>query len=348
MPNNSLRQYLQQVGFDPKCGIRHFLPVVVGGSVRYFFTSRNRLEPPERLNVHQQLVSNNRLFSLIMQNDGNIVLYRTHFGRALWASNTNGEPVDHTIMQPDGDVVAYSPQGLRYWDTGTGGNPGASLVLEEDGNVVVYGGTNNALWASSTAQDLSSPTLQHIDAMGYQYVETAEWWKQACTGFPCFAGLQWPDYATKVIEDNICGEPVVIQLWKGWCQKFLGLQQFPGGIGAEVGVYRRIPGRVRPTALPLLPPAFASFILKTISNVSDNDLWWAFPELGAQINFTLTNPVTGQTFFTAGPETTYWLNKWMNDGSYSKYQRDQNSNTPTFAMDYRLDFAINGKSYARW
>lgn len=349
MANNSLRQYLQQVGFEPKCGIRHFLPRAVEGSIRYLFTNRDHLTSQQQLSVHQQLVSNKRLYNLIMQNDGNLVLYRTHFGLPLWASNTNGNPVDHTVMQSDGDLVAYSPQGGRYWNTGTGGHPGARVVIQDDGNLVVYDSTNNPLWASNTVQDLSWPTAQYTDGMGYEYVETAEWWKQTCTAFPCFAGLQWPDYATTVVEDNICGHPVVIQLWKGWCEKFLGLQRFPGGVGAEVGVYRRIPGRARPTSLPFLPPALASLILNAISNLADNDLWWAYPELGAQINFTLTNPVTNETFFTAGPETTYWLCKWMNDGSYSKYQQDQGkSNTPFLAVDYQLDYTINGKRYPRW
>ncbi len=95
--------------------------------------------------------------------------------------------------------------------------------------------------------------------------------------------------------------------------------------------------------------------------MNDNDLWWPFPELQAQIEYTLVNPVTNQTFFSAGPENSYWLAKWMNDGSYTQYQSNQgkrwswlpswwpgNSLTPFFAADYLLDYKINGKSYPRW
>jgi len=77
-------------------------------------------------------------------------------------------------------------------------------------------------------------------------------------------------------------------------------------------------------------------------------LWWPFPELNAHIDFTLTNPVTSQTFFPAGTETTYWLNKWMNDFSYAKYQIDQRTKNPFWATGYLLDYRINGKSYPRW
>jgi hypothetical protein len=260
----------------------------------------DRLQPNQQLNVNDQLVSNNGLVNLVMQGDGNLVLYRAQFGRALWSSNTWGKPVNHAVMQGDGNLVAYSAAGDHYWDTGTSGHPGASVVLQDDGNLVVYDNANNQLWASNTVQDFSSPTFGYTNANGYSYDETSESWKQMCSSLPCFAAIQWPDYATKVVEDTINGQPVVIQLWKGWCPKFLGLQKFPGGTGAEVGVYRRIPGKVRPTSLPFLPPAVATFILNTIAGLSDNDLWWPFPELNAQIEYTLTNPVTNQTFFSAG------------------------------------------------
>ncbi|GAC1346741.1 MAG: hypothetical protein NVSMB27_10850 [Ktedonobacteraceae bacterium] len=321
----------------------------------------DRLQPNQQLNVNDQLVSNNGLVNLVMQGDGNLVLYRTQFGQALWSSNTSGKPVDHIIMQSDGNLVAYSMAGDHYWDTGTSGHPGAWVWLQPDGNLVVSDSKNNPLWASNTVQNFSSPTFGYADAHGYTYVETSESWKQMCSNLPCFAALQWPDYATQVVEDTINGQPVVIQLWKGWCPKFLGLQNFPGGIGAEVGVYRRIPGKARPTSLPFLPPPVAAFILNTIATLSDNDLWWPFPELNAQIEYTLINPVNNQTFFSAGPESTYWLAKWMNDASYTKYQSDQgvrwswlpswwpgNSLTPSFAADYLLDYKINGKSYPRW
>jgi len=49
------------------------------------------------------------------------------------------------------------------------------------------------------------------------------------------------EYLTKVVEDKIGGFPIVIQLWKGWCERLGGrYANFPGGMGAEVGVYRRV------------------------------------------------------------------------------------------------------------
>jgi hypothetical protein len=311
----------------------------------------DRLQQNQQLNINDQLISNNGRVNLIMQGDGNLVLYRTHFIRALWASNTWQNPVNHVVMQDDGNLVAYSAAGAPYWATGTDGHSGAWVVLQDDGNLVVYDSANNPLWASNTVQNFLMPTIGYDDANGYTYVETSELWKDICSQLPCFIALQWPGYLTKIVEDRINGQDVVIQLWIGWCQKFLGLQDFPGGIGAEVGVYRRIPGKVRPTSLPFLPKQIETDILNGISTLSDNELWWPFPELNAQIEFTLTNPITNQVLFNAGPETSYWLAKWMNEPSYLKYQFDRGlGNTPNFfsATDYLLDYKINGKRYPQW
>jgi len=125
---------------------------------------------------------------------------------------------------------------------------------------------------------------------------------------------------------------------------------FPGGIGGEVGVYHRMPGRSRPTlqSLSFLPQGFAAFIVTTIANLSDDQLWWAFPELNTKIEFTLTNPVSNQVFISAGPETTYWLNKWMYENSYEKYGNDHGGRIPGSTTDYLLDYSVNGMNFPRW
>jgi len=112
----------------------------------------DRLLANQQLNINDQLVSNNGRVRLVMQGDGNLVLYRTDDGRALWASNTAQSPVNHTIMQGDGNLVAYSVDGHPYWATGTKGHPGAWVVLQDDGNFVVYDSANHPLWASNTVQ----------------------------------------------------------------------------------------------------------------------------------------------------------------------------------------------------
>jgi hypothetical protein len=190
-----------------------------------------------------------------------------------------------------------------------------------------------------------SPTVESVDENGYKYVETADWWKKNCGSLPSFSEVWWPDYSTKVIETVISGQQVVIQLWKGWCQKFLGRSDFPGGIGAEVGIYRRIPGRTPPDTLPGFPQKLSDFILGGVSRVGGQHLWWAYPELGTTLTFSLVNTTTNETFFSAGPETTYWLNKWMDPTSYEQYRTDQRGQIPMFSAEYTLKFTVDGQPF---
>jgi hypothetical protein len=235
----------------------------------------DRLLPNQRLNGGEELASNNGWFRLLMHPDGNLVVYRAQTRHTLWLPFSNGQPGAFLVMQTDGNLVAYSAQGIPLWATGTNPSPGAYVVMQDDGNLVVYNSANNPIWASNSAMDLTMPTIRYVGAGGYWFNETSESWKEMCRAFPCFAALQWPGYASTVIEDRINGQDVVIQLWKGWCPKFLGLagvQIFPGGIGGEVGVYRRMPGRARPTSLPGLPPALAAKVLVEIANLTDDEL----------------------------------------------------------------------------
>jgi hypothetical protein len=344
----SLRQFLALNGFAPSGGVSHLLPPAVEGSLLYLFTNASELASGQQLIAYRQVVSASRLFNLIMQNDGNAVLYRTMFSRALWASNTNGTPAEDLNMQSDGNLVVEGAQGTTYWATGTAGHPGASLLVQDDGNSVLYDTAGRPLWASNTVQDLNSPVIQYDDSQGYTYDETAEWWKTSCEAFPCFGALQWPGYTTYAFPDVIDGQPVVIQLWKGTCEKFAGLNDFPGGVGAEVGVYHIVPGRAITSSLSFLPASFVEFIISSIATLGGSSLWWAFPELGTKIEFTLTNPVTQQTFFAAGPEVTYWLNKWMFNDSYALYSSDQGGQVPSSPTDYALRYKINGRSYPSW
>jgi len=200
------------------------------------------------------------------------------------------------------------------------------------------------------------PTRESFDANGYRYVETTDEWRQACRPLPCFAALWWPDYSTKVIEDTIDGKPVIIQLWKGWCQQFLNLKYMPGGVGGEVGVYARRPARWDAEAMRALPDQYVAQIRDKIAGLGNNDLWlpYADSELQTTIEFDFINPYTNETVFHAGPETTYWLTRWMDLPSYHKYADAQpgtwpfNKKVPTLAWDYAMKYTINGRTFPVW
>jgi hypothetical protein len=48
--------------------------------------------------------------------------------------------------------------------------------------------------------------------------------------------------------------------------------------------------------------------------------------------------------FSAGPQTSYWLCKWMNEPSYYfKYVPDQRGKVPTGWTDYILEYTSTGR-----
>lgn len=109
----------------------------------------DRLDPGDVLKAGNQLTSRNHRYRLVLQKDGNLVLYddRRH---ALWASNTRGQKVEKCVMQRDGNLVLYHYNGRPIWATNTADKPGAFLSVQNDGNLVIY--EPRGVWASNTAQ----------------------------------------------------------------------------------------------------------------------------------------------------------------------------------------------------
>lgn len=111
------------------------------------------MRPGQVLNPGQSIRSNSGKFTLVLQTDGNLVLYKnlsTGGQQAMWASNTNGKPTQVCIMQGDGNLVLYDVDGKALWSSNTFHDAGARLVLQDDGNAVVYRTNNSAAWSTNT------------------------------------------------------------------------------------------------------------------------------------------------------------------------------------------------------
>jgi hypothetical protein len=87
----------------------------------------------QRLNRDDYLLSPSGNFQLILQDDGNLVLYWAPSALALWASNTQGQDSQYAIMQTDGNFVIYGshqpPNAL--WATNTNGSSDCALTITD-------------------------------------------------------------------------------------------------------------------------------------------------------------------------------------------------------------------------
>ncbi|MCY7520765.1 lectin [Paenibacillus larvae] len=70
------------------------------------------LNEGESLVRGQWLKSNNGEYTLILQDDGNLVLYGR--GKALWNTITHGLAAKNLVMQSDGNLVLYGYSGALW------------------------------------------------------------------------------------------------------------------------------------------------------------------------------------------------------------------------------------------
>jgi hypothetical protein len=95
---------------------------------------------------------------------------------------------------------------------------------------------------------------------------------------------------------------------------------FPGGVGAEVGLY-----------VPYTNPP-----------LSTKWFWKPLPTSSVKIAFQLLNPRTGKPLIDAKEEAVWWKTKFMTSESYQQWAK-ANPNHPDNPLEYELHFTINGQ-----
>jgi hypothetical protein len=102
----------------------------------------------QRLYPGQHIKASNAAYRLVMQNDGNLVLYSNT--KALWHTQTQGKSVSHLLLQDDGNLVLYEQGGKALWNSRTNGRGSSRLIMQDDGNLVLYDTQNKATWHTNT------------------------------------------------------------------------------------------------------------------------------------------------------------------------------------------------------
>jgi len=112
-------------------------------------TKKDVLNVGEALLQNQFLQSKDGRFKLILQSDGNLVIYNSD--QPIWHSNTWGKPyITRCVMQSDGNLVLYDNNSIPHWHSNTWGKPITRCVMQSDGNLVLYDNNSIPHWHSDT------------------------------------------------------------------------------------------------------------------------------------------------------------------------------------------------------
>ncbi len=129
-----------------------------GTSTSTSLDKETTLKLGEELKVNEKKYSINGKYYLIMQSDGNVVIY-TDTDNPIWSTATNGSgDKARFAMQTDGHLVLYDYWGQAIWASQT--HPAwdskynsstwkpVKAVLENDGSLVLYSSTGEQVWTS--------------------------------------------------------------------------------------------------------------------------------------------------------------------------------------------------------
>lgn len=107
----------------------------------------NRLNVDQILEPDQELFSDKNGFRLILQGDGNLVLYDSA-NSGLWASETTDKAIKFAKLQGDGNLVLFYHNLKPAWDSKSklaAGQFDPYLMVTDDGQVRVYATTS--IWS---------------------------------------------------------------------------------------------------------------------------------------------------------------------------------------------------------
>lgn len=107
-----------------------------------------------------ELLSPSGNYGLLMQWDGNLVMYSgppgsqsARWGNApypMWSLGTYGQPGNYLTMQRDGNLVVYSTAGRAVWSTRSWGTGSSNVFrMQDDSNMVVYNGARPIWWSGT-------------------------------------------------------------------------------------------------------------------------------------------------------------------------------------------------------
>ncbi len=197
----------------------------------------NILFTHERLQPGEKLVSDGGRYHLVMQGDGNLVIFAN--GTPIWATGTNGRSGAWLGMQGDGNLVMYH-NGVAVWATGTNPNSDVRLVMQTDGNLVLYTPEGRALWCSKCGAGAGTVgAIQPVNGTvtGYLYYRCGSGADSNHYGIDIGTGTSNPPVVTTAAGKvkfvgwaGGAGKLVEIQHGNGYVSRYFHLHNFAAGL----------------------------------------------------------------------------------------------------------------------
>ncbi len=121
---------------------------------------RSTLKKGDSLKRGERLSSPNLRYRLVLQDDGNLVLYRqdaVDFWQWLWDTNSrayvqfsagkNYPDVASVQLQQNGNLAGLDSAGQSVWISDFLPKGGETLQVQDDGNVVIYNSAGQSIWS---------------------------------------------------------------------------------------------------------------------------------------------------------------------------------------------------------
>jgi hypothetical protein len=149
------------------------------------------------LTAGEALVSDSHAYNLVMQADGNLVLYQgaLQAGTPLWSSGTDGDKGAVLTLGGDGNLVIHVGTN-PVWTSNTANFAGDFLKLQDDNNLVIYQGSTAIWdWASGllSGNPPTAPTAAETSAVS---------WAIAQIGQTSDGGTPWADLCLPFVQDS--------------------------------------------------------------------------------------------------------------------------------------------------
>jgi hypothetical protein len=117
-----------------------------------YYRGTDRLSAGGILSLNYFLRSLDGRYALLLQSDGNLVLYGPGY-HVLWFSATNGKSVSYGAMGSDGIFRLMDKYGHAVWSSPNSACCGTQILMQTDGNLVIYKADGKtAVWNTMTGQ----------------------------------------------------------------------------------------------------------------------------------------------------------------------------------------------------